>query len=318
MRPTGREVRRRCGALADPPSARAYAGPAGAAAGGGPWQTRRVRTWGIAALAAACSLLAACSEGVPAPKAAPTPSATATRIAASGDVAAQQVLSLVPEQATILTVTDFARIRDQLGDDGQQAGIWERAEKTAPMLARGLFRDGGPGGIRQTDVLWEAHFTGGAEGYVVRFADTVSLAGVQPPQGAELRAAEHELVSGVATDPASSWASVAGLADLVPDAAEATYVQRGCLPGDGGAGLEALDAFSVEFGSTIATARLGPARHDLFLRMRLGDAEDSFAGGFADGSADPSTGRIGYRLADPVKAVDLTLRRRLPFAVCAS
>jgi hypothetical protein len=236
----------------------------------------------------------------------------------TGDTPAQQVLALVPDAATILAVTDFARIRDQLGDDGHHEGIWERADDDAPMLARGMYRDGALRGVRQTDVLWEAHFTGGAEGYVVRFADHVDLTRLEAPAGAEVRPAQHELVSGVAADPASSWAGVGRLADLVPEEAEATYVQRGCVPGEGDAELEPLEVYAVQLGSTVATARLGPGRHDLFVRMRAGEGVDPFASGFVDGSADPSTGRIGYRLLDPAKAADLTLRWRLPFAVCAS
>jgi len=285
-------------------------------------QTRSVRRRAIAAPALALALLAACSDDLPAPRAVPTPTPTAVAIAANTDVPAQQVLALVPEQATILTVTEFARIRDQRGYAGDD-GIWELADRSAPMLTRGMFRDGGAGGIRQTDILWEAHFTGGAEGYVVRFADDTDLSGLQPPAGATVRAAAHELVSGVATDPGVSWASAPELAGLVPDDAEATYVQRGCTGVDEtDHELEPLEAYSVQLGSTVATARLGPGRRDLFLRMRLGEGatpfNQGFDQGFVDGSADPSSGRIGYRLVDPVKAADLTLRQRLPFAVCAS
>ena len=32
--------------------------------------------------------------------------------------------------------------------------------------------------------------------------------------------------------------------------------------------------------------------------------------------ADPSTGRLGYTLTDPVAAARLTRERQLPFAVC--
>jgi hypothetical protein len=137
------------------------------------------------------------------------------------------------------------------------------------------------------------------------------------PHGAELRADDHLLVSGVAPDAGASWASTPGLVELVPDGAEATYVQRGCVEGEPSDDrLEPLVAFSVELGSRVATARLGVGRHDLFARMRLGSRLAAFRTGFADGSSDPSSGRIGYRLADPAEAADLTLRQRLPFAVC--
>lgn len=280
-----------------------------------------MRTWGIAALALACTSVTGCSGGVPAPEAAPSATPTAKAIATDTDVPAQQVLALVPEAATILTVTDFARVRDQLGDDGHDPGaLWARADASAPLLTRGMFRDGAQ--VSQADVLWEAHFTGGADGYVVRFADGADLSRLRPPPGAQLR--DHLLLSGAATG-AATWAAVPGIAELVPDVAESTYVQRGCLAGDtpapaepGEAELEPLDAYSVELGSTTATVRLGAGRRDLFTRMRLGSAVPAFAGGFTDGAADPSSGRIGYRLTDPVRAADLTLRQRLPFGVCAA
>jgi hypothetical protein len=74
----------------------------------------------------------------------------------------------------------------------------------------------------------------------------------------------------------------------------------------------------VSFASRTAIARLGSGRPDLFERLRLGDRLPAFARGFADGAADPSTGRIGYTLVDPPAAADLALRHRLPFAVCAA
>jgi hypothetical protein len=272
----------------------------------------------IAALALACALLAACSgEDVPAPRAAPTPSTTSAAVVTGSHVPARAVLALVPADATVLTVTDFARVRDQLGDDGQdEAALWRRADARAPLLTRGLFR--GAGGVTQADVLWEAHFSGGVDGFVVRFADGVDLTGVRPPAGAQVRPAEHLMVSGVASDPATSWTSVPGLARLVRDDAESTYLQRGCLPGRADEDLDPLDAFGVELGSTIATVRLGAGRSDLFDRMRRGADDPAFGEGFADGAADPSSGRIGYRVVDAVPAAHLTLARRLPFAVCAS
>jgi hypothetical protein len=278
-----------------------------------------VRTWGIATVVAGCVALGGCRNGVPAPQALPSPTPAVTVPVVATDVPAQQALTLVPQSATVLTVTDFARIRDQLGDDGHQdAAFWARVDEEAPLLTRGMLRDGtSTGGLDQRDVLWEAHFTGGAEGYVVRFADGADLDRLTPPPGARIRAAEHLLVSGVAVDPQHSWAAVPGLLDLVPDRAEATYLHRGCVAGEAATDLEALEAYSLELGSTVATARLGPGRHDLFRRMRLGQEAAGFDEAFAEGAADPSSGRIGYRLVDAAEAADLTLRQRLPFAVCA-
>ena len=105
---------------------------------------------------------------------------------------------------------------------------------------------------------------------------------------------------------------------LVGAEASSTFVQRGCLPGDtDGRRLQELTAYAVEFGSTLATARLGAGRTDLFDRLALSEALPAFTDGFTGGVADPSTGRIGLQIVDPVRAADLALRGRLPFAVCA-
>ena len=120
--------------------------------------------------------------------------------------------------------------------------------------------------------------------------------------------------------------------------ATATYVERACIPFDDAFGpgmhdqlatgpaadmsdLDELGPFSVAFGSDLATARLGPARADTFARARLADtlpeSDPSFGEGFQRPVADPAGGRIGYSLGDPRPAVELTLARHLPFAVCA-
>lgn len=80
--------------------------------------------------------------------------------------------------------------------------------------------------------------------------------------------------------------------------------------------LEPLESFAIGFEGELATARLGPGRLDLFVRMRYALAEATFADGFFGGVADPSTGRVGYRMTDPAAAAELALRRTLPFAAC--
>ena len=52
------------------------------------------------------------------------------------------------------------------------------------------------------------------------------------------------------------------------------------------------------------------------LRARLGQDMSDFTAAFADGVADPTTGRIGYQLTDPVAGAQLALRQQLPFASC--
>ena len=62
-------------------------------------------------------------------------------------------------------------------------------------------------------------------------------------------------------------------------------------------------------------------RADLFERLHLGedwpaDGRRRFADGFADGVADPTTGRIGYDVRRPPVAARLALLGTLPFGVC--
>ena len=82
-------------------------------------------------------------------------------------------------------------------------------------------------------------------------------------------------------------------------------------------GLEPLSAYSVALEGTLATVRLGTDRQDLFERIALAAEDRQVAKAFEGGVADPASGRIGYRLVDPVGAAELTLRRALPFAACA-
>ncbi len=63
--------------------------------------------------------------------------------------------------------------------------------------------------------------------------------------------------------------------------------------------------------------RLGTDRQDLFERIALAADDKDVARVLEGGVADPASGRIGYRLVDPVGAAELTLRRALPFAACA-
>jgi hypothetical protein len=164
--------------------------------------------------------------------------------------------------------------------------------------------------------------------------------GVGPLAGATVRPAGHLVLAGVAPDGAGSWATDATLVDLVGDAAEATYVRRGCVPlndalgpdattGDQQAVLAAHDVrelddlygFALAFGDHLATVRLGRDRADLFDRLHLGDdwpgtGSPAFGDGFAGGVGDPATGRIGYDVARPPVAARLALTENLPFGIC--
>jgi hypothetical protein len=201
-------------------------------------------------------------------------------------------------------------------------------------------------GFGQDDVAWEATYAGGADGWVIAFHEDVPTTqvqqairdGVGPLAGAVLDTDRLLVTSAAPPDGDDSWAAMEEVVGLVGQQANATYVERACLPfdtvfGDGmeeqlaeapQAALRALDpleAFSVALGAQLATVRLGEARSDAFDRLRLAEVmpaiRPEFGAGFARGVADPSSGRLGYDLQRPVAATELIRDRHLPFAVCA-
>lgn len=264
---------------------------------------------------------------------------------------APAVLALVPDDATTLSVTDFEQVRLLLGASlltgespaAERARFWRQAEAQAPLLSTGMLRPVEARllrdyGFTQDDVEWEASFSGPAgEGWVLSFRDDLDLDavgravtdGVGPLAGADVDADTRLVSSGTAPDGDSSWAADAELVSLVSQAeANATYVERECVtlevPFEDTSvetELEPLAAWSLSLGGTLATARLGAARTDVFERLRLAetltDLEPEFAAGFTDGVADPVGGRIGYVMPDPAAAAELTRERLLPFALCA-
>lgn len=273
---------------------------------------------------------------------------------------APAVLALVPAEATTLTVTDFEQVRLVLGASlltsrspaAERDRFWRRADKQAPLLSPGMLRQSDARllrdyGFTQDDVAWEASFTGPAgDGWVMAFRDDLDLAtvrravtdGVGPLRGADVDADTRLVSTGTAPDGESSWAADPELTALVsPTEAGATYVERECVPfatafaadveddlAEAPAadleGLDPLEAWSLSFGGSLTTARLGAPRTDVFERMQLADTmpatDPEFGTGFANGVADPVGGRIGYSMPDPAAAALLIRERHLPFAVC--
>ncbi|KRB76387.1 hypothetical protein ASE01_15505 [Nocardioides sp. Root190] len=306
----------------------------------------------------ACLLLVSACSSDPEPvyQDSPEPQAVATEYDASLEPSAA-VLSLVPEAATTLEVTDFDQLRLVLGFgslDGTSspadlAKFWRGAPRTA-TLTLGLLRPfderlRGDFGIGQDDVAWEASYAGGATGWVLKFHDTASMAalqravraGVGPLRGAVVDADRHLVTSAEPPAVDGSWGAVDGMLSLVGREAISTYVERSCLAfdtvfGDGMEdqladapasalrALDELDAYSVALGAELATVQLGPKRSDAFDRIRLAEVMPPTVPDFgvvmSRGVADPSTGRLGYVLTDPVGAAELTRARLLPFAVC--
>lgn len=253
---------------------------------------------------------------------------------------AAAVLPLVPGNTATLMVTDFEQVRLQMGlpdltteDKAEdREDFWARAEAERPLLSTGLFRPIEPKltkdhGLSQLDVDWEAHFydeSGTETGYVVGFRDGTDMtavadaveAGFVALRDATVDADLGLLTLGAATDGEQSWAVEPGVRALVGLPANATYVARGCADEPVSGDVEELDAYSVQLEGTLATARLGEDREDLFARMRLGADVPEFAAAYEGGVADPVTGRIGYRMTDPAAAAALVREQRLPFAAC--
>lgn len=280
----------------------------------------------MAALLGAAVLGAGCSgdaEQLP-PVVDPTPSVDPAYDATLDPSLA--VLSLVPADARTLTVTDRVQAQDA-------AGGADGLVTLAPELLRpGALADYGLG---PDAVSWEARFGGAAgggagEGWVLALRDGIDMARVQaavtagagPLAGAQVDADRRLVTLGATDDPQQSWAADPELRDLVGEPAVTTYVDRSCspgatLPGAAGERLGELGPWSIQFGAVLVTARLGPDRTDLFTRLR-GAAEDpTLTAALAGGVADPQTGRLGYRVADPVAAARLVTEGALAFTACA-
>lgn len=274
---------------------------------------------------------------------------------------AAAVMALVPDDAATLLVTDFDQVRLVLGSSeltgasprSERDRFWRRAVRLAPLLSPGQLRRDEPllekrFGFTQDDVAWEAHFTTPAgDGWVLKLRPDLPLTGVADAIEAGVPAllggtldTERGLVTvGTTSDPELSWAAAPGRLDLVGPLATSTYVAVACVPfvtafgvdvedelapdpADMLDGLDTLTEFSVTFGGSLATARLGMLRSDVFDRARLADVlpstDPEFGLGYADAVADPNGGRIGFRLEDAPLAAQLAVQQHLPFAVCAS
>jgi hypothetical protein len=251
------------------------------------------------------------------------------------------VLALVPDDVETLTVTDYEQVRLQMGlqdlttEDPKQdrESFWTRAAAERPLLSPGMLRAIEPKlkqqfGLTQMDVAWEAHFLDDLDqetGYVLAFRDGTDMAAVAGAvdagfavfSGATVDSSRGLVTLGTTTDGDESLAADGHVRELVGLPANSTYLSRDCVAEPGAVDLDELEVYSVQFEGTLATARLGPDRMDLFTRMRMGEGVPDFGAAFEGGVADPLTGRIGYVMSDPAKAASLALADALPFAACA-
>ncbi len=284
------------------------------------WQTEPVKRTPPAVLMLLAVALAGCQSEPTAEPPRPVASVAPEPAPAYDDAGepAEAVLSLVPQSADTLTVTDWDRVRAQLGlpdltsEDlmTDRLGFWQRAETEVALLTDGLLRAESSRleldyGFTQDDVDWEARWTGeDGRGFVLGLRPDLDLDGVRraiadgvgPLQGAELRAGDHLVTLGTAD--ADVWANDEAWAPLVDEPAATTYLHRGCTPLHAALGpdadaedqaallaehpvttLEDLPRFAVAYGDNTATVWVEPDRTDLFERMRIG--EDWPVAGFA-------------------------------------
>lgn len=267
------------------------------------------------------ALLAACSGGTPAPDTDGDADESTVldevpprwRIPASRPATdPRTVLSLVPESATELTLTDLDQLRSRFGleDLTSDASVedrfrfWQAADSEAVLLTDGLLREDaaalGSYGFSEDDVDWEAHFRGPeGHGFVLAFRPNQDMAAVRAavrdgagplPKRARVLAAQRLLVSGVAAPGEVVWAQLPEVTSLVERGAETTYLRRGCVPLD-----EALGPDGTEEDRDRVLAE-----HDVPYFRPL----DAFAVGFDDGLATVRVDRDRTDLHDRADLAD--------------
>lgn len=314
---------------------------------GGPRAVGRVAVGALLLAATLVTSLAGCSDDEVLPPSQQPAAPVATQsVTPDSATPAQRALPHVPlEGVTSVTVSDFDRAALQLGleeissdlPQRERLAFWERALRETAILSDGLLRPVGPTLLRdhsfsQEDVGWEARLfdaDGQEVGWILglhpiidpRAVQDAIDAGVGPLEDAEVDIESGLVLSGAALDVGDvneSWAGDDATGMLVTGLAVATYVERGCVaaPTDT-SGLEPLTAYSVTLEGTLATARLGEGRGDVFERLALATGDRDVTDALEGGVADPASGRLGFRLVDPADAADLTLRRSFPFAACA-
>lgn len=210
--------------------------------------------------------LAACSEETPAPQVVAEP--TSAPVPTDLEVIAteplpdpRQALALVPADATEVTLTDWAQVRDHMGfpdltGDGlvtDRIAFWERARREVALLTDGLFREQESRlfldhDLTQADVVWEVRFrTPDGPGYVLSFRRGFDMARVRRAVadeatglgGATVLAEQRLLVRGIADEGEPVLASVPGVVDLLAEGAESTYLRTGCVPSNEALGPDA-------------------------------------------------------------------------------
>lgn len=247
--------------------------------------------------------------------------------------AGQTALTLVPVDASVVTVTDFDESRASLGvpdltsDDlmSDRSDYWERARRESVLLAEGMLLDETSRlmldyGFTQDDVDWEAHFTTPeGPGWILAFRPDLDLAPVQRAVRDEVAGLgggvvdpERHLVSvGIAEDGEDTWGTIGGIADLTSDApAESAYYRAGCVPLGTALGpdadIEDQEAVVGQHDPTLLDplARFAVSFADGVATARLGlDRTDLFAR--SDLAADfPTVGPIGFSDAFTLPVVD--------------
>ena len=307
----------------------------------------------LGALLIAASLATGCSAEPAATEAAPPVPTTTAPV----PTPALQALARIPATATDVRFTDFARIKGDLGTPDlngtspvdERARFWRQALSQSATLTRGLLRPVDRQlrtdyAFTKDDVVWEADFTTpDGPGWILALREGVSMGSVQAAVedgvgdlvDGEVDIAHRLVALRAVSEEADSLAADPDVAALIAPSAVSVYLSMTCVDPEtalGGpltalpaattqtlGGTQPLDAFSITFGSTLATVRVGPGRADLNARRSLGEpplAEPDVATAYVRGVADAQSGRIGFDLGDPALAASLVLEGRLPFAAC--
>lgn len=238
-----------------------------------------------------------------------------------GDVpAGRAALTLVPADATVVTITDFDESRATLGvpdltsDDlmSDRTAYWERARRKSVLLTEGMLLAENSRlmldyGFTQDDVDWEAHFTTpDGPGWILGLRPDLDLApveravsdGVAGLAGATVDPARHLVSVGMATGDEESWGTIEGIADLASDTpAESTYYRVGCVPLGTALGPDA----DIEDQEAVV------AKHDPSALDPLSVFSVSFADGVATARLGPGR-RDLFARSDLSEAVSRTLR----------
>lgn len=266
----------------------------------------------------ATALVTALLTGCQAAPAGPVLSAPPEPADPAPTVGPLSAFELIPDTATVATLTDFERIRVRFGVPdldstdlrADRSAFWERAATDAVLLTEGMFREDNSlweldYGFTQDDVDWEIRFRGeDTAGWAVGFRPDLDLSGVRraladaaedtsPADPARLLDGAHldghvlEYATAFAGSWADEWTDGVGWGHLTSVGAESAYLRKGCVPVADALGDAPVDSPAYE--------------HVVFAAPGF-DRLDAWSVSYADGLL---TALLGLRRDDVIARTDL-------------